>query len=64
MCRDKFLREIYLHKIYKRESKAIQTTENLHAKPAEGKNQDVKREISLNQRDYKEFPALYYHSIL
>jgi len=38
----------------------MQISGNLRGKPAEEKNHGEKREIPLNQRDYKEFSALYY----
>ena len=46
--------------ICKRDGKTIQTLENLCGKPAEGKNHGAKREISLNQRDYKRLFTLCY----
>jgi len=57
-CKGKLLRRIYLHsnckeKVEQRKHKKI------YVKNPQGKN-TVKREILLNQRDYKEFLALYY----
>ena len=42
--------------------KQLQTLKNLREKSAVGKNHGAEREreISLNQRDYKEFSALCY----
>ena len=50
---------IYTHFVREKNG-AMQTPENLREKPAERKNHDAKREISLNQKDYKEFSALCY----
>ena len=38
----------------------MQTPNNLDENPQRGKNYGAKREIPLNQRDYKEFSALCY----
>ena len=59
-CRGKFLQGIYLYSICERESGTTQTPGNLHGKPTEGKNRGENKEISLNQRYYKEFSALNY----
>ena len=44
----------------KRESRAMQTPDNLREKPAKGKSHSAKREIPLMQRDNKEFFTVYY----
>jgi len=38
----------------------MQTPNNLDENPQRGKNHGAKREIPLNQKDYKEFSALCY----
>ena len=58
-CRGKFLRGIYLYSNCEYKCKSDANTRELHGKP-EGKKHEVKRENSLNQRDYNEFSMLYY----